>query len=155
MTVAEVGHSELAARLWGAAEAFRQAIDAPLPPSYTDDYAHYKEALKAALGEEGFSTAWAEGQRLPFEEVIDLAMTVPERETSPPTDTAKKPPFDLTPRELEVLRLVATGITDAQVAEELVISPRTAGKHLQSIYSKLSLSSRTEATRFAIDHDLL
>jgi DNA-binding NarL/FixJ family response regulator len=55
---------------------------------------------------------------------------------------------------LEVLRLVASGLTDAQVAEKLVISPRTVGKHLQSIYSKLYLPSRSAATRWAIEHHL-
>jgi DNA-binding NarL/FixJ family response regulator len=61
----------------------------------------------------------------------------------------------LTPRELEVLRLVARGLTDAQVAEELVISPRTVSKHLQSIYGKLQVSSRSAATRFAMQNDLV
>ena len=53
-----------------------------------------------------------------------------------------------------MLRLVAAGLTDAQVAAKLVISPRTVGKHLQSIYSKLDLPSRSAATRWAIEHHL-
>ena len=55
---------------------------------------------------------------------------------------------------MEVLRLVANGLTDAQIADQLVISPRTVGKHLQSIYSKLYLPSRSAATRWAIEHHL-
>jgi len=50
---------------------------------------------------------------------------------------------------------VATGLTDAQIAERLVISPRTVSKHLQSVYSKLDLPSRSAATRFAIEHGLV
>ena len=60
----------------------------------------------------------------------------------------------LTEREIEVLRAVAQGMTDAQVAEQLVISPRTVHSHLNSIYSKLGISSRSAATRYAIEHDL-
>ena len=60
----------------------------------------------------------------------------------------------LTEREIEVLRSVAQGLTDAQVAEQLVISPRTVHSHLNSIYSKLGISSRSAATRYAIEHDL-
>jgi DNA-binding NarL/FixJ family response regulator len=56
---------------------------------------------------------------------------------------------------VEVLCLVAQGLTDAQVAEQLVISPRTVNWHLTSIYSKLQVSSRAAATRYAIEHHLL
>jgi DNA-binding NarL/FixJ family response regulator len=55
---------------------------------------------------------------------------------------------------VEVLRLVARGLTDAQVAEKLVISPRTIHTHLNSIYSKLGVTSRSAATRYAIEHHL-
>jgi DNA-binding CsgD family transcriptional regulator len=63
-------------------------------------------------------------------------------------------PGGLTPRELEVLRLVAQSLTDAEVAERLFISPRTVSQHLRSIYGKLDVSSRAGATRFAVEHDL-
>jgi DNA-binding CsgD family transcriptional regulator len=70
--------------------------------------------------------------------------------------TASKPryPAGLTPREVEVLRLVAEGLTDAEVAERLFLSPRTIGQHLRSIYNKLGVSSRTAATRFAVERGL-
>jgi DNA-binding NarL/FixJ family response regulator len=57
----------------------------------------------------------------------------------------------LTTREIQVLRLVASGLTDAQVAEQLVISPRTVNTHLTSIYNKLGVSSRLAATRYALE----
>lgn len=63
-------------------------------------------------------------------------------------------PEGLTARELEVLRLVARGMTDAEVADRLFLSPRTIGSHLTSIYGKLGVRSRTEATRFAVEHNL-
>jgi DNA-binding NarL/FixJ family response regulator len=64
-------------------------------------------------------------------------------------------PAGLTSREVEVLRLVANGLTNAQIAQQLVISTRTVNAHMRSIYNKLEISSRTGATRFAIDHHLL
>jgi DNA-binding CsgD family transcriptional regulator len=56
----------------------------------------------------------------------------------------------LTAWEVEVLRLVAQGLTDAQVAEQLVISPRTVNTHLKSIYGKIPVTSPSAATRYAI-----
>ncbi len=64
-------------------------------------------------------------------------------------------PAGLTPREIDVLRLIAQGLTDAQVAKQLVVSPRTVNAHLSSIYGKLGVKSRTAATRFAIEHHLV
>jgi DNA-binding NarL/FixJ family response regulator len=59
-------------------------------------------------------------------------------------------PNDLTEREVEVLRLVARGLSDAHVAEILAISQRTVNAHLRSIYSKLNITSRHAATLFAL-----
>ena len=57
----------------------------------------------------------------------------------------------LTAREIEVLRLVAYGMSDAQVADKLVVSLRTVRSHVRSIYRKLRVGSRSKATRWAID----
>jgi DNA-binding NarL/FixJ family response regulator len=61
----------------------------------------------------------------------------------------------LTAREVEVLRLVAQGLSDAQVAQTQIISPRTVNAHLRSIYSKLNISSRRGATLFALEQHLI
>jgi DNA-binding NarL/FixJ family response regulator len=61
----------------------------------------------------------------------------------------------LTAREVEVLRLVADGTSDAQVAEKLVVSLRTVHSHLRSIYRKLQVGSRSEATRWAVERRLV
>jgi ATP/maltotriose-dependent transcriptional regulator MalT len=61
----------------------------------------------------------------------------------------------LTVRELEVLSLVAAGMTNRAIAEELVISEKTVARHLSNIFSKLGLSSRSAATAFAYEHDLV
>jgi DNA-binding CsgD family transcriptional regulator len=64
-------------------------------------------------------------------------------------------PAGLTPRELEVLVLVARGATTRQVARRLGIAPKTAGNHIERIYSKIGASSRSTATLFAMQHGLL
>ncbi|HUG13775.1 MAG TPA: AAA family ATPase [Thermomicrobiales bacterium] len=63
-------------------------------------------------------------------------------------------PAGLTPREVDVLRLVAQGLTDAEVAERLYLARRTVNSHLTSIYTKLDVSNRAGATRFAVEHGL-
>src|SRR5205823_13993476 len=64
-------------------------------------------------------------------------------------------PRGLTQRELEVLRLVAAGKSNRQIAGSLVVSEHTAARHLQNIFGKLGVSSRTAATAFAFEHDLV
>jgi HD-GYP domain-containing protein (c-di-GMP phosphodiesterase class II) len=64
-------------------------------------------------------------------------------------------PAGLTRREIEVLRLIARGASNKDVAARLVISPKTAGTHLEHIYAKLGVSSRAEAGLFAVQHGLL
>ena len=64
-------------------------------------------------------------------------------------------PADLTDREVEVLRLVARGLSNREVAGRLFISPKTVGRHVEHIYQKLDVSSRAAAAIFAVRHDLL
>ena len=103
---------------------------------------------------------------MPFEQILAMvreilppqdAKTVLHKSARTPTlPNAKRDlPGGLTTREIEVLCLVAQGLTDVQVAEKLVLSPRTINGHLTSIYSKLGVTSRTAATRFAIEHKLV
>ena len=78
-----------------------------------------------------------------------------EQEAAPEPATPESYSAGLSAREAEVLRLVATGLTNAEVAEKLFLSSRTVEWYLGSIYRKLGLHSRTEATRFAVEHGLL
>jgi DNA-binding NarL/FixJ family response regulator len=66
-----------------------------------------------------------------------------------------EPPAGLTRREVEVLRLLARGLTNKQAAQQLEISPKTVGRHVESIYSKIGASTRAAAALFAVEHDLL
>jgi DNA-binding NarL/FixJ family response regulator len=70
------------------------------------------------------------------------------------TNSKTSYPAGLSAREVEVLRLVAQGLTDSEVAKSLFLSPRTVSQHLQNIYNKLGVNSRTAAARFAIERGL-
>jgi DNA-binding NarL/FixJ family response regulator len=70
-------------------------------------------------------------------------------------DAGDAPPGGLTPREVEVLRLVASGRSNRDVAASLVISEKTAARHVANIYAKLGISSRSAATAFAHQHALV
>jgi len=61
----------------------------------------------------------------------------------------------LTAREVEVLRLVSAGKTNRTIADELVISEKTVARHVSNIFTKLGLSSRSAATAYAYEHDLV
>ena len=150
-----------AARLWGAAEALREAIGAPIYPVYRASYEQAVANVRPMLGEQAFRMAWAEGRSMTPEQALAAReqLTIPVGGPSvPQTSTVTPPPTypsGLTAREVEVLRLLAQGWTDAQIAEHLVISPRTVNRHTTSLYSKLNVSSRAAATRYAIEHHLL
>jgi len=78
-----------------------------------------------------------------------------EAPAPPPADAADAYPAGLTAREVDVLRLVAVGLSDAEAAEQLFLSVRTVNAHLRSIYRKLGVRSRAAAGRFAEEHGLL
>jgi len=159
--VARQGEPLWAARLWGAAEALRETIGTPLPPVARDTYERSVAAARTQLGEKSFAAAWAEGRSMTPEQALaaqgPVTILTPTSAEPPSTQPAKPVityPDGLTTREVEVLHLLAQGLTDVQIAEQLVISPRTVNNHLTSIYSKIQVSSRAAATRYAIEHQL-
>jgi DNA-binding CsgD family transcriptional regulator len=106
-----------------------------------------------ALGDEETATLELEAARAAFERlgaVLDLAR-VDEL-----TGSSSGPGMHgLTARELEVLRLVASGRSNREIAATLVISEHTVARHVQNIYAKLDVSSRAAAGAFAFEHDLV
>jgi two-component system response regulator NreC len=68
---------------------------------------------------------------------------------------ASGPPDDLSPREVEVLRMIALGHTNAEIAAQLYLSIRTVESHRAHIHQKLRLSSRADLVRYALDHGLV
>jgi predicted ATPase/DNA-binding CsgD family transcriptional regulator len=162
--VAAQGEIAWAARLWGAAEALRDTMGAPLPPLERAEYEHATATARAVLGAEAFTAAWAEGRNTTPEQALAawgpviIPTTVPAGQPSTLKAVPSSPPpypDGLTAREVEVLQHVSQGLTDAQVADKLVITRRTVNWYLTSIYSKIQVSSRSAATRYALEHHLV
>ena len=143
------GRPEEAVLLLGAAEALREAIGAPISPWLAGDYEETVTATRAQLDAECFTAAWSRGRGMTAEEALAAV-----REAAPEEPEPAHAGAGLTSREAEILRLVARGMTDAEVAGELVVSRRTVHSHLRSIYRKLGLRTRSAATRYALEHDL-
>jgi predicted ATPase/DNA-binding CsgD family transcriptional regulator len=144
------GDHEQAARLFGAAEALREAVGAFVLPLYRAEYDRGLAAARSGLEEGAFSAAWSEGLAMTPEQAVEYALGTEEAAPPTPKDTAL-----LSAREVEVLQLVAEGLTDPQVAERLYLSPRTVGVHLRSIYRKLGVPSRAAATKEAVERHLI
>ncbi len=118
--------------------------------------------VRAELGEYAFAQAFAEGQTMTPEQALaigDQPLLSNQSHTNIRASSIKRAAAStshgLTSREREVLRLMANGLTNAQIAEELSISPRTVDAHLHSIYSKLHMPSRHAALRYAQEHHLV
>jgi ATP/maltotriose-dependent transcriptional regulator MalT len=152
--VAAQGQLAWAAQLWGAAEALRDALGIPLPPVEIVDYERSVSAARVHLGERAFAAAWAQGRSMTVAQALAARGHKPAPPSTPTVTPSPTYPAGLTAREAEVLRLVATGLTDLQVAEKLILSPRTVHAHISSIYSKLGVTSRSAATRYALEHGL-
>ncbi len=120
----------------------------------------YLAELKAELLPEMFAAAQERGKALQFEAALQTLanhfsiQVSAVQQQSLTVSTAIADPDQLTPREMEVLCLAATGLTNRQIAEHLVISPSTVNVHLNAVYGKLGVNSRTAATRYALDHRL-
>jgi DNA-binding NarL/FixJ family response regulator len=121
---------------------------------------------RATVGSTRVDDLWVWGaQGAPVERAASLAREAGPGELvvsadasaadGPPLDEPSEYPGGLTRREVDVLRLVAVGLSDAEVARRLFLSVRTVNAHLRSIYRKLGLRSRTAAARFAEENRLL
>jgi len=140
------GDAHRGARLFGATEALREAIGFPLEPALRRLEEPYLVGARSQLDESAWTEAWEEGRRMSVEAALEYALSEEESSTHTPSSAASKQPSTppapehpagLTPREVEVLGLVAEGLTSAQVAHRLFLSPRTVEAHLTSIYHKL------------------
>jgi predicted ATPase/DNA-binding CsgD family transcriptional regulator/Tfp pilus assembly protein PilF len=160
--VAAQGEPGRAVRCMSAAQALREAIGTPLPPIFQPMHEFTIATARTQLGEQAFAAAWAEGRTVTPEQALAAGGTVAIPTTAPagPSSVPNAPktspfPNGLTAREVEVLRLLAQGLTSAQIAECLVIGVVTVNFHVRSIYSKLGVSSRSAATRYALEHHLV
>ncbi len=155
------GEVKRAGRLFGAAQALRETLSEAVAFQHKPEEEAWREPYRATarsrLGEPAWEEALAEGRAMSIESAIEYALSEEHTSAAMPEQPPPTPehPGGLTSREVEVLKLVATGMTNAQVAKELFLSPRTVQRHLNSVYHKIGVSSRTAATRFALENGLL
>jgi DNA-binding CsgD family transcriptional regulator len=152
-----------AARLWGAVEALRHVSGPPVPlllvfertQAERAGYERMLSAVRAEIGERAFAHAFAEGQTMTPEQPLVSHPSHTNSRAFSIKGAVAGISHGLTGREREVLRLIANGLTTAQVADALAISPRTVDAHLRSIYSKLNMPSRHAAICYAREHHLV
>jgi ATP/maltotriose-dependent transcriptional regulator MalT len=148
---AATGQLDPAARLFGAAEALREEHARPQLPAERAYFAPFLSALRDGLGDGPFAAGWAGGRTLARDEAIAEALAA-----LPAADAAPGPDADpeLTGREREVLRLLAGGLSNREIADRLYITPATVARHVANLYGKLGVDTRAKATAFARRHDL-
>lgn len=162
---AQQGDLVWAAQLWGAAEA----LHTPGSPSTlftlitTPNEKEMRGVVQKEMGERAFTRAIRGGRAMTPQQALSAQEQVQPPSHSPTQITthaggARQPhrspatPHNLTDREMEVLCLITQGLSDAQVAHRLTISPRTVNAHLRSIYRKLGVTSRHAATHYALNY---
>ncbi len=175
-SLAALGSHAEAARFFGACEALndalgfefwrevfnrQRALGLPEPWLGADasfgDFQRLRDAridappISPIRDPQAAADAWAEGRTLPLTTVVSNALAAEPKPVALAADTL---PGGLSPREVDVLRLLADGRTDAEIADALFISRRTAATHIAHIYTKLEVSSRAAAAAWAVRHDL-
>jgi predicted ATPase/DNA-binding CsgD family transcriptional regulator len=136
-----------AVRLLAASDTSRAAMGYPRPSIDRPDHEATVARLRAALGDEGFAVMWAEGANLTLDDAVAYARRARGTRNRPSTGWAS-----LTPTELDVVRLVAEGLTNPEIGSRLFISRATVKTHLSHVYAKLDVSNRTELAALASAH---
>ncbi len=146
---------ERALRLIAAASALREVAGRrALPGAQTERYL----AAARHLGDPAVARLWAEGQAMTGDQAVALAQQTPtasaEGEVSGAVSVTRAPPGPLTPRERQIVALIASGRTNKDIAAELVISPATAARHVANILTKLGFTSRAQVAAWAAGRQL-
>jgi predicted ATPase/DNA-binding CsgD family transcriptional regulator len=143
----DAGSHREAVRLFGAADAMRQHIGQVRFKIFDAGYEASVAALRNAMGDKDFESAWAEGAALSTDEAIAYAQRGRGERKRPTGGWAS-----LTPTECDVVRLVSQGLANNDIATRLFVSPRTVQTHLTHVYAKLGLTSRVQLVQEAGRH---
>jgi DNA-binding NarL/FixJ family response regulator len=123
------------------------------------EYENTRSVLLDRLGQEQFQACSKEGAQLSLDAAIELSYDVKAPTAVAPIEAPaasnRSYPCGLTRREVELLRLVALGLSNAELAKRLFLSSNTVRAHLYSIYNKINVTSRTGAAHFAVEHQLV
>jgi non-specific serine/threonine protein kinase len=152
------GQAQRAARLWGAAQALREEMGAPLPSDELAMLEPHLAAARSLLGTEAWEAARTEGRAMASEQAVEYAL-LGERPEPPAIPTPERAPGGkrsgvLTRREEEVAALVARGLSNRRIAEKLFVSERTVEHHVSKVMRKLEAGSRAQVAAWATRQEL-
>jgi DNA-binding NarL/FixJ family response regulator len=148
------------APLLGAVDALRHTVSLRVNASQEAWHGQVVATVRAALGEQAFAAGWAKGRTMSLDQLVQETLAALEASPSAqgelpaPTRTPRSEEL-LSPREREVLQLVAEGLTNRQIAETLVISRSTVSFHVTSLLNKLGADTRGQAIALAARRGLL
>ena len=150
------GDAERGVRLLAAALTLREKIRV-LQRWTVPIHAQTEAKARGALSPDAFMAAWNAGTSMPLALAVADALAT-ATDVSTRTHASETPEADavigLTTRECDVLRGLAKGLSNRDIADDLVISPRTVNFHVTNVLAKLDLPSRTAAAVFAIRHGM-
>jgi DNA-binding CsgD family transcriptional regulator len=150
------GNAGEAARLAGSAAAALERLGTyGVQPGDERDYQAIIASIRVALGDDVFETQWSHGRAQPLDDMLTNVLESPAAARAVPVPPAPTIATNLSSRELEVLRLLAVGKSNPEIADELVISRNTVYRHVNHIFTKLGTQNRTEAAIYAERHGLV
>jgi non-specific serine/threonine protein kinase len=154
---ASLSRPEAALQLTGAATALREAIGAAQSPFRRDLVNRWRPSRERGVGPDVSAPSRELGQAMTSQEAITLALTLNESGARPSVSQKDGSPHvgGLSVRESEVLRLVAQGRSNKEIAAELVLSLRTVERHISNLYAKIDAHGKADATSYAIHHHLV
>ena len=159
----QLGQPERGARISGAALALNETFNIRLIPIVDATFWPALDRAREALGEAVFGEQQDIGRRMSLDDVVAeaLAIEIPSEPmparplaSSGPAPRPSSLPDGLSPREAEVLSLIAAGCSTREIAEQLVISSHTVERHITHVYQKIGTRGRAEATAYALRHGL-
>jgi predicted ATPase/DNA-binding CsgD family transcriptional regulator/DNA-binding XRE family transcriptional regulator len=149
--------TEVALQLAGAAVAIRESIGAVQSPFRRDLLERSLSVAPGGVTDHIYAHAWQAGRELTIQEAIALALSIQPSGARDSTTSARNQDLQLvglTAREALVLRLVARGQSNKEIAAELVLSVRTVERHITNLYGKIDARGKADATAYAIRHGL-
>jgi DNA-binding CsgD family transcriptional regulator len=145
--LAAAGRTAVAVESWAAAARGRLDQTRALPAYHRQEFERDYARARMALGPVRFHRHWVIGEARDAHDALERAIAEVDSvdlEDRPPVARPSIGRFDLTPREVEVIALVASGMSDGEIAESFVISKKTASTHVANIKSKLGARTRVE-----------
>jgi predicted ATPase/DNA-binding CsgD family transcriptional regulator len=156
------GRSDTTARLYGVLRPHLPTVRRSVPPASVRAWERLIAAVRTALGDDAFELAARAGAAMTWDDAVEEAITICQGETEEPDEAPSRGSgphrawdLELTDRELDVLRHIAAGGTNKDVAAALGITPKTVMHHSVAIYRKLGVRGRAEATAYAYRSNLI